>query len=237
MDRFRNEFVRPAYGNAVVPLGLEHALLEIAGQEEQEGQADAEQYAQAQAQVEDDGEDAENRKGIGNHADDAGIEEVFQGIDVVDENRRDGAGFMADEVRRRQFVETLAHGRAQAVGDFLAEDGDQRLLEGIDEAAAGIEGKVENACRQQGIGAERAADQAVDDVLQDEGRRDAHGDGRDDGCDEDHQEQAVLFQGLPENITHGGHLPGHAAGHRDSGRPDRMHIELRAWRRCWSRPR
>lgn len=55
------------------------------------------------------------------------------------------------------------------MGDFLAEDGDQRLLEGIDEAAAGIEGKVEDACRQQGIGAERAADQAVDDVLQDEG--------------------------------------------------------------------
>ena len=237
MDRFRNEFVRPAYGDAVVPLGLEHALLEIAGQEEQEGQADAEQYAQAQAQVEDDGEDAENREGIGNHADDAGIEEVFQGIDIVDEERCDSAGFMADEIRCRQFVETLAHGRAQAVGDFLAEDGNQRLFEGVDEAAAGIEGKVENACRQQGIGAERAADQAVDDVLQDEGRRDAHGDGRDDGCDEDHQEQAVLFQGLPENITHGGHLPGHAAGHRDSGRPDRMHIELRAWRRCWSRPR
>lgn len=110
MDRFRNEFVRPAYGDAVVPLGLEHALLEIAGQDKQEGQADTEQYAQAQTQVEDDDEDAENREGIGNHADDAGIEEVFQGIDVVDEERCDSAGFMADEVRRRQFVEALAHG-------------------------------------------------------------------------------------------------------------------------------
>jgi hypothetical protein len=32
-DRFRDELVRPAHGDAVVPLGLEHALLEVAGQE------------------------------------------------------------------------------------------------------------------------------------------------------------------------------------------------------------
>lgn len=60
--------------------------------------------------MEDDGEDTENREGIGNHADDAGIEEVFQGIDVVDEKRCDGTGFMADKVGGRQVIETMAHG-------------------------------------------------------------------------------------------------------------------------------
>jgi hypothetical protein len=89
------------------------------------------------------------------------------------------------------------------VSDFLAEDGDQCLFEGIDEAAAGIEGEIEDARCQQGVGRKRAADQAVDDVLQDEGRRDAHGDGCDDGCDKDCEEQAVLFQGLPKDVTHG----------------------------------
>lgn len=76
-DCFRDELIRPADGNAVVPLGLEHAFLEIAGQEKEQGQADTEKDSQARAQVEDDGKDAENREGIGNHADDAGIEEVF----------------------------------------------------------------------------------------------------------------------------------------------------------------
>jgi hypothetical protein len=60
--------------------------------------------------VEDDGEDAENGEGVGNHADDAGVKEVLQGIDVVDKERCDGTGFMADEVRRRQLAEALAHG-------------------------------------------------------------------------------------------------------------------------------
>lgn len=78
------------------------------------------------------------------------------------------------------------------MGDFLAEDGNQRFLEGIDEAAAGIEGKVDSAGYEQWIGTERAADQTVNDVLQDEGRRDAYGDGRDDSQYEDEQEQAVL---------------------------------------------
>lgn len=185
-DRFRNELVRPADGNAVVPLGLEHALLEIAGQEKEQGQADTEQDAQARAQVEDDGEDAENGEGIGNHADDAGIEEVLQRVDVVDEERRDGAGFVTDEIRCRQVAEALAHGRTQTMGNLLAKDGNQCFLQGVDEAAAGIEGEIEEACRQQGIGAERAADQAVDDVLQDEGRRDAHGDRGGNGQYQDH---------------------------------------------------
>lgn len=35
------------------------------------------------------------------------------------------------------------------MGDFLAEDGNQRFLEGIDEAAAGIEGKVDSAGYEQ----------------------------------------------------------------------------------------
>lgn len=58
-DRFRNELVRPADGDTIIPLGLEHALLEIASQEKEQGQADTEQDAQARAQMEDDGEDAE----------------------------------------------------------------------------------------------------------------------------------------------------------------------------------
>lgn len=185
-DCFRNELVRPADGDTIIPLGLEHALLEIASQEKEQGQADTEQDAQTRAQVEDDGEDAENGEGIGNHADDAGIEEILQRVDVVDEERRDGAGFVADEIRCRQVAEALAHGRTQAVRDFLTEDGNQCFLQGVDEAAAGIEGEIEEACRQQGIGAERAADQAVDDVLQDEGRRDAHGDRDGNGQYQDH---------------------------------------------------
>ena len=98
--------------------------------------------------MEDDDEDAEDGQDVGNHADDAGVEQIFQGIDVVDEEGRDGARFVADKIRCRQDVETAAHGRAQAVGDLLAEDGDQRFFQGVDEAAAGVYGKIDDACRQ-----------------------------------------------------------------------------------------
>ena len=98
--------------------------------------------------MEDDDEDAEDGQDVGNHADDAGVKEVFQGIDVVDEEGRNGSRFMADEIRSRQDAEPLAHGRAQAVGNLLAEDGNQRFFQGVDEAAAGVYGKIDDACRQ-----------------------------------------------------------------------------------------
>lgn len=76
--------------------------------------------------------------------------------------------------------------------DFLAEYGNQRFFEGIDETTSGIEGEIEYTGCHQGVGAESAADKAVNDILQDERRCNAHGDGCDDSQDEDQQEQAVL---------------------------------------------
>lgn len=85
VNRFWYEFICPADSDAVVPLGLEHAFLEVAGQEKEQGKADTDQCAQPRAQMEYDGEDTENREYVGNHTDHAGIKEVFQRIDVIDE--------------------------------------------------------------------------------------------------------------------------------------------------------
>ena len=80
--------------------------------------------------MEDDGEDAENREGIGNHADDAGIEDFRRelahpfdaGVDVGNDFGHQGTriGLLHVPLRRldQVLVEPVFHGKADVVGEL-----------------------------------------------------------------------------------------------------------------------
>ena len=143
VNRLRNQGARLCDGCAVVELGLAHAPLEVARQQEEQWQSDDEQDAESAADLADDGEDGQDCAGVGNHADDAGVEQALERIDIVDEARGKRAGLVLHEEISGQARKPLAHGGAQAVRDLLPEDGDAGLFQRIDEATGRTEREVE----------------------------------------------------------------------------------------------
>lgn len=184
MHGFRNNFIGSGHGFPVLHLGRQHAFLESPGEEEEKWQGDEEEQEKSPAQEEYGDEDGNNFQCVGGHADDAGVEEVFYGVHVIDKEGSHGASFVGGVVGCGKAGEFIRHHGADMVGHFLAEYGDIGFLRRIGEARQGGEAEVQKTQEEQSPCGGAAGGEAVDGLLENQGRQDAQYQGHQDDCQE-----------------------------------------------------
>ena len=174
------------FGHVVVDVGDGPPVVQLGGagaplappREQKEQRGDGEdQQPESFGAGEDDRENRGEFKAVGDHRDHAVAVEHVDGVAVVGKNRGGHAARVGVEIIGGQAGELREERGADAVGHFLAEDGDRGVLKGFAEVRDDDAGEIEQ-CQRKGNGLVRG--EAVDHPLEHQRRDQRRHDGRGD---------------------------------------------------------
>ena len=150
----------PAHGLPVGNLGAKHIFLYIPCEEKQRRQQAQQHQAEAKVFPAQHDKNADDLAQVGKHADDTGAEQVFHRVHVAYKPGDQLSGLPGGQRAGGQAGELCHHTAAQAVGDFLAEDGEQALPGGFQQPRQGQQAEIQQHLSKGrgGSGGERIHD-------------------------------------------------------------------------------